>query len=233
MQLNTLTDYTNSFNLYSKILEFEKRYTDTFLYLSFKHTPTENGFYYLHEILNQESSTPQLRFSNSNWNKLLISHDSEIEIQPIFPQIGLFNFENKVYIFRRFPQRQWKRAPSASNSLIQPVLNILMGAYYAQQEISDLTLNAALADFEITSLTTACTFLNTHPKIEEIAFNENFALFLSPFKRNEFKYLLVYKTTPCALVNPDTYEIVCKNNYIYQEISDYLKTARENLWILK
>lgn len=232
MSINSLTNLTNSIPLFDKIVEFEKRYTQTYLYLKFLNTPQENGYYWLEKILNQDSKFPLLKFSNETWDNLQIGIDSETEIECIWPESGLFNHNGDVYNFTRFPQRQWKRGICTHNCYIISANNNLLYDYDSVAKLNTNILNSTLLPQPILSLSTAIGYHKNNPEATGITLTKEFALLKSPFLLEHENYLLVRKNNPCAIVYPATQTIEIKFEYLKQEILDLLKNEPYK-WIIK
>lgn len=222
MSLNSLTNLSNSTDLFERILEFEKRYIESYLYLSFLDTPQENGYYFLQRIQDKECKNPFLIFNNHKWDNLRVGIDTSVSIECKWPEIKLFNHKNNVYSFTRFPQRQWKRGIASSNTFIKKVVDTLFGIgdsnYFHTEE-----LNSTLKPFEVTNIQDAVYWNKIFPNSCGIAFNSNFALFKSPITKEEENYLLVRNSNPCALVYPELKLIEVKYEYLEQEIIDLIK----------
>lgn len=228
MSLNSLTELTNSFSTFDKILEFEKRYVQSYLYLVFPNSPFDSGFYYLKQIIDKESNKPRLEFYNHNWDGIIVTPDSDVEIQVVWPEVGLFNFENTVFFFRRFPQRQWKRGICTENTHIT---KLLIHYPYNNIGISPQILESTLLSTVCNNIESAIMLLNT-TNVFGTAINKTIAIFQPPFAKTPYEYLLVYNTTPCALVNNETKTITTKHPFLHQEIIDYSNSPleRESKW---
>jgi len=231
MSLESLTELTSS-SIFDKIIEFEKRYLETYLYLEFPNKVTESGFFYLSGVKNRDSTNPLLEFSNENWN-IVVSPLSDVIITARWPESGLFNYKNTIYIFNKIPQRQWKRGVSSGNSEIRNVGASLAQAtgriYY---RLDSEILNAAVKEEYPKTIEDACFNLRYSNNIG-LAFSREFSIFISPFKpgKDMNEFLLTRNETPVGLIFLGEKKIQIMNEFLQQEIKDLI-TTEGSLWKL-
>lgn len=229
MSINSLTNLSNSSTLFDKIIEFEKRYVHTLLHLSFPNTPEENGYYYLNGISGQDTAFPLLKFSNSKWDNLRVGVDSSVEINCKWPATGLFNHKGGVFLFTRFPQRQWKRGICSGNSGLSNVANVLLRYGVQHTDITAPYLDSALNSDASLTLVEAIDWNRKNLTALGTTLTKEFALLKTPRRVSNEEYLLVRKTNPCALVYPETQTVSVYYEYLYQEIADLVR-KEETLW---
>ncbi len=216
--------------------EFRKQYEKTFIRVLFESKP-EALVVLVRACISDDEESPYIVIQHPsigqctlNWNasKQTINYD--------FPSIGLFNYKDQFMMFHRFPERQWKRGITASNSL---VVDPFKGIFACNKDLYHNRPNIGI-DFD--SLSSA--FSNKYPTnimgaIEELtttdtfskALNTVFGVSRSPVMDNR---LILWKhLNMIGYVIPEDKSIIVVETIFRQEVFDFLKRAQEFDWSLK
>jgi hypothetical protein len=226
MSLESLTELTNLFSLGDKLVEMEKRYLNSYLYVKFNKTPSENGYYKLKSIQEDtRRNTILCTFSNSKWDDLVVGTDSEAEIFSVFPESGVFIYNGIIYLYKRLPQRQWKRGICSENAHILNISKIFESFPSSLiVGLNDKILEAALERRITPDLLLACNKIH-ESNITGMTLSDKFSILVSPFVpagKVPDEFVLMFETTPIGVVHYGNRTIEIKNEFLKQEALDFI-----------
>jgi hypothetical protein len=219
--------------------EFRKQYDHTFVRIKF-----EDKSDYISAIIklcsNDDPKNPYIvayypKIGNItiNWNA------SKQNIDYSFPLTGLFNADSCFFMFHRYPERQWKRGITGTNSSISdPLRDIKLSFPELRATVPKLiALTSDLLDHAFVrvfpnDLQMACTMLQS-PKMQGIALNPVFGLTLNHATDKDDEYILWKHLSMIGTVDVKSKTITVKEPVFYQEVMDFLKRNREVDWLLQ
>lgn len=203
--------------------EFRKRYESTYLFLSDEQYDTElvhvDSVHFDHVSLNTAKGV-----------EITVSRNTNSKLEVIWPDFRLINTDRNVSLCARYPLRQWKRAPTYETVRFTYITDKFQ---YKNVNTSLFTLiNTAVKDKSEYTLSEAINILLNSDRIG-FALNKQWALLRTVKGINPNEYILFFYNNPCAIINYSKKTILCKNNFLFQEIMDYVKYKENNSWLIK
>lgn len=201
--------------IYETLDDFRKRYRGTYLFLKIK----DKDYLVRYEEDNGERF---VFFSEDRGNILVTEETARTNLTYYFPETGLYNIQENVYLFSRYPARQWKRAPCAENTSI-----VKLGDLHLTKNFSFELANAIFYPKYPDTTTEALEKLKNTSQ----AINSKFAIMKGTGKHKK-SILLFYKATPVGLVDNNQNIIQVKYKPLLQEVKDYYNN-KEPTWTIK
>ena len=204
--------------------EFRKSYDGTYIRILFEKGTNYVPVLILGGILNNEGEW--IKCITRKYGESLVKYrgsKSQFDFQ--FPPIGLFNYNNDMHYFYRFPERQYKKGISARNSIIRNLIGPFRTQYIPSEitTLNVITLEAVFSGNFPANLSEGLIRLS---EVSSIALNRNFGLSLSPSNDNPYPQL--WKGFQMiGYVDPNKKTIFVISNILQQEVTDYIKRTRQ------
>lgn len=199
--------------------DFRKKYKDTYCFL------TLNGKEYLVHYADDNGGN-NFYLHSPEFGEIIVDQNTlQSCLRPVFPKTGLYNLDGSAVEYTRLPERQWKRAPCASNTTLFPILKKLSITPPTNTKINLHTLEEIFKRKYPKSIDNALENLRY-----STALNRNFAISQS-ITGKDSELLFWYRSQPIGLLNAITKEITIKYNHLYQETLDFLR-KNETSWNL-
>jgi len=182
-------------NQVNEFAEFCKQYGETSIQV--QELPEDKKFFSVY-VDGAAGPDNLLQVRHTNRGLLRIAYPSKKYMWQLdLPTRGLFNYQNHVGLYYRMPKRQWKRGLCSGNSAINWLTatwrHCLNPSIFQDIPLTDLNLVGAIYDRYFRTKSEIIEDLFAGRKTEE-AFNEKFAVSLSPFSEETHILLLWYET---------------------------------------
>lgn len=199
--------------------DFKKKYRDTYCFLLL------NGKEYL-VFFADDNGDNSFYMTSPEFGEIIIDRETLYScVRATFPKSGLYNLEGNAVEYTRVPERQWKRAPCSTNSLLYPILSKIGISTTVDTRIHLHNLETIFKEDYPKDLDGALSTLKY-----SVAINKDFAISDSVSGKDS-ELILWFKTQPVGLLNAITKEITVKYNHLYQEVSDFIRKS-EPTWHL-
>lgn len=202
--------------------EMKTRYANTFLFLQKEpDSPKE-----LVEITEITESGVVLRSPHSGMSVLTPKTSAELSVE--WPRYGFFNHNGGLYYVCRLPDRQYRRAPSHKNLVIQNIYSSIYGppCGWGYDEIA-----SAFEDRPFIPLKVALDMLKDS-SVYGVALTDEFGITEHTAKKKNNPYLFWYMGSPIGEIVPDKHRIVVRYEPVKQEVSDFIRDFEGNTWKL-
>ncbi len=195
--------------------DFRKKYKGTYIFLEF------NGKKELVFYAGDTDTT--FKVQSAKYGDILIDEQTAREsFTYCFPEIGLYNVDDKAHKFVRLPNRQWKRAPCADNTHMRSILT----SWLRDSVPVNLRSLAQIYNPKYPKdLDQAISTLKT-----STALDLKFAVSIGHLK-DKNTFLLWYGSSPIGVINPNLRTVELKTPHMYQEVKDFIK-YKEPTWTL-
>lgn len=189
------------------LTDFVRRYDQSYIHAVEPDSKEENLFF-VNKITLDSKNLAVFDLTSPEFGRIMLNFGTAHKLKFKYPPVGVYQRGKDAYIFRRFPQRQWKVGLSTGNCQCYPAAVDVLGG---DKRINELTFDQVTDAFanEKYSFRDAWKMLKGG-KYRSVALERNFSLMLSPSGVDQ--HLLLFWETPIALINVDTEEITMLEN---------------------
>lgn len=177
------------------VRDFVQRYEKSYIWVS-PPDNNEESLFYVDRVTADRTKIANLTLTSPEFGKIILNMGTAHTLKFKYPPVGVFQYRQDAYMFRRNPAKQYRRGLCAGNSSIAAVYRDLTQA--GDVDLSfDLLQSAYQA--QSYSFADACRML-TSGKYRSVALKNQFSLLLpiTPIA----DYLLMFWETPIASINP-------------------------------
>jgi hypothetical protein len=182
--------------------DFQVRYEKTFIWVV-PPDSTEESLFHVDKITPDDAKIANLTLSSPEFGRIVLNMGTAHTLKFKYPPVGVFQSGTDAQIFRRIPQRQYKRGLCAGNSAFYPVYVNMMRSNKFPEVLPHALVADAFAATQFSFKDAMCMLRSGRHR--SVALQKNFSLML-PMSM-EKTYTLMYWETPIAYINQDTGDV--------------------------
>lgn len=220
--------YIGSFDnsLLREVAEFEKRYTNTWLYIE---QPGKIADFFMFK----KAGEGKYKFWNPEYGYITLNEETEVTVSCVYPPLGFFNTGSGFAHFQRYPERQWKRAPCQNNCVVRQRHLTMRASNNIAVDYTKLQ-DALKGNFGPKNLTQCIdnilAMTKVVDKVDGCALNRQWAVSISPTSLGYNDFLLWYMNLPVATMSIGVIDTRLYNPMVKQEIMDLLRDTNDINW---
>ena|SRR5579864_2936748 len=178
------------------VADFRRRWEGTYAWL-FMEQVNDETLVHIDRVEDDSDKVATLTVTSGKYGQMVLNFgSSEHELRFKYPPVGVFQFGDDVYMFRRRPARQYRRGICPDNSLLWNVTRGLVGnrARFDAKEVQ--------AAFEHKTFSEAEALKMLAKGMKGVALSHNFAVTL-PIEEGNPDYILWHWNYPVARMDKE------------------------------
>ena len=198
--------------------DFAQKYDGTFCRYVSPITRRKEVFQII-EVVPQEDTGPEMRLHNERAGELYLTYTGEAELDFTFPETRNFQCGNRVLVFYRNHERQWKKGICSGTASVFFPYNTIDPA--AHPRLSCEVLEDAFATLPKSNLSDALERIDRE-RILSVALNDKFSVGVGNEDRDRW---LWFQSALIAEVTADSVKLKVKD--FTQEVKDFLRDTND------